>query len=239
MGGADRSQSEATQVIKILNKILITIQGRTLLLFYQLKQGLKHNEAGSSNYIQVLPSAELARYNLKGLTPEMFCVNIADMVNLRGMYCGQIENEKQIPVAKWAINYDEFLQLRNSLPSQLSHQQIVQRLKTMPGYVRESDNQYIDFEERVVPRQTGDQSNFSGYRLTVMTEEIEDQITSHAYYYLDTCTAAGWQDIPPPVTDYAAVRSAVENKLQQIRDAGINILAVNDETDYLIEPAGN
>lgn len=216
----------------VLNKILITIQGRTLILYYQVKQGLATNAAGRSNYIRVMPSEELSRFNLKGLTPEMFCVNIADMVNLRGMYSGQVENEKQIPVAKWSLNYDEYLQLKDVLASQLTHRQIVTRLAPMPGYVKESDGQYIDFEERVVPR---DNATFSGYRLTLMTEEIDGNISTLAYYYLDTCTAAGWQDVPPPQQDYAAVRSAVENKLQQIRDAGITIQTVNDETDYLFE----
>ncbi len=216
----------------VLNKILITIQGRTLILYYQVKQGMAATAAGRSNYIQVMPSEELSRFNLKGLTPEMFCVNIADMVNLRGMYSGQVENEKQLPVAKWSLNYDEYLQLKDALASQLTHQQIVEKLASMPGYAKESDDQYIDFEERVVPR---DDATFSGYRLTLMTEEIDGNISTIAYYYLDTCTAAGWQDVPPPQADFAAVRSAVENKLQQIRDAGITIQTVNDETDYLIE----
>jgi hypothetical protein len=234
MGGADSNQSQTGINKIILNKILITIQGRTLLLFYQLKQGLQANGTGSSNYIQVLPSAELARFNLKGLTPEMFCVNIADMVNIRGMYTGQVENEKQIPVAKWALNYDEFLQLKNALISQLSHKQIVKLLSNLPGYVGESDDQYIDFEERVVTHPSGDHTSFSGYRLSIMTEEVEGHISTHAYYYLDTCTGDGWQDMPPPQGDYAAVRSALENKLQQIREAGVRISAANDETDYLI-----
>lgn len=215
-----------------MNKILITIQGRTLILFYQVKQGLQAN--GTSNYIQVLPSAELARFNLKGLTPEMFCVNISDMVNIRGMYCGQVENEKQNPVAKWSLNYDEFLQLKSARAAQLSHKQIVKLLSSMPDYAGETDDQYIDFEERVITHASGDHTSYSGYRLTIMTEEVEGNISTHAYYYLDTCTSDGWQDMPPPQADYAVVRSALENKLQQIREAGVNISAANDETDYLI-----
>jgi hypothetical protein len=218
----------------VLNKLLITIQGRTLILHYQIKHGLQRNGSLPVNFIQVLPSAELSRFNLKGLTPEMFCVNIADMVNIRGMYSGMVENEKQIPIAKWAINYEEFLQLKNVLVSQLSHKQIVQLLAAMPDYARETDDQYIDFEERVVPHKTESQGRFSGYRLTLMTEEIEGKISTHAYYYLDTCTAEGWQDFPPPPADVEAVKIALENKLQRIREAGINISAVNDETDYLI-----
>ena len=221
----------------ILNKILITIQGRTLILNYQVKQGIKRTDAGSNNYIQVLPSAELSRYSLKGLTPEMFCVNIADMVNIRGMYSGQVENEKQIPVAKWAINREEFLQIKSVLAAQLSHKAIVQLLAAMPEYTRESDDQYIDFEERIVPYQSGDQTGFSGFRLALMTEEIEGTINTHAYYYLDIHTQEGWQDTPPPPEHIAAVQGALENRLRSIREAGVNISKVNDETDYLIEHA--
>ena len=116
-----------------MNKILITIQGRTLILYYQIKRSLAHKSTGSANYIHVLPSAELTRFNLKGLTPEMFCVNIADMVNIRGLYTGQVENERQISVAKWEINYEEYLQIKNTLSSQLSHQKLVNLLAAMPG----------------------------------------------------------------------------------------------------------
>jgi hypothetical protein len=214
-----------------VNKILITIQGRTLILFYQVKQG----QTSRTNYIQVFPSTELERFNLKGLTPEMFCVNIADMVNIRGMYSGLVENEKQVTVAKWAINYEEFLQLKNVLASQLQHKDIVQLIANIPGYTRQSDDQYIDFEECIVPHKMGDQTCFSGFRLTLMTEEIEDTISTHAYYYLDTHTHEGWQDIPPPPEHVEAVLIALENKLQNIREAGVNISKVTDETDYMLE----
>ena len=107
-------------------------------MHYQVKQGQERKGTGWANYIQVFPSAELSRFNLKGLTPEMFCVNISDMVNIRGMYSGQVENEKQIPVAKWEINYDEYLQLKNTVTSRLSHKQIVNLLAAMSGYVGES-----------------------------------------------------------------------------------------------------
>jgi hypothetical protein len=87
-----------------LNKLLITIQGRTLILYYQVKQGMVRNNTAHKSYIEVLPSDELARFDLKGLTPDMFCVNIADMVNIRGLFSGQVENEKQLPVARWQLN---------------------------------------------------------------------------------------------------------------------------------------
>ncbi len=218
-----------------MNKILITIQGKTLILYYQVKLGLERKGSGWTNYIEVLPSADLARFNLKGLTPEMFCVNISDMANLRGQYRGQVENERQITVAKWEINYDEYQHLKSRINTQLTHKQVVKLLSSMPGYLQETDDQYIDFEERVVPHKTGENTTFSGYRLTILTEDIEGDILTRAYYYLDTHRQEGWQDIPPQQSDHAAVKVALENKLLSIREAGVNISSVNDETDYAIE----
>ncbi len=217
-----------------MNKILITIQGRTLILYYQIKLGLERKGDGWSNYIEVLPTAELTRFNLKGLTPEMFCVNISDMVNIRSLYRGQVENERQIDVAKWELNYDEFLQLKSGINTRLTHKQIVKILSSMPGYLQETDNQYIDFEERVVPYKTGLGTAFSGYRLSIMTEDIEGDISTSAYYYLDTHKHEGWQDTPPPQSDCEVVKIALVNKLQCIREAGVQILSVNDETDYAV-----
>ena len=217
-----------------MNKILITIQGRTLILYYQIKLGLERKGDGWSNYIEVLPTSELTRFNLKGLTPEMFCVNISDMVNIRSLYRGQVENERQIDVAKWELNYDEFLQLKSGVNTQLTHKQIVKILSSMPGYLQETDSQYIDFEERVVPHKTGADTAFSGYRLSIMTEDIEGHISSSAYYYLDTHKPEGWQDTPPPQSDYELVKIALTNKLQRIREAGVQILSLNDETDYAV-----
>ncbi len=191
-----------------------------------------------AQYIAVLPSAELDRFNLKGLTPEMFCVNIADMVNIRGLYSGQVENERQLPVAKWEMNYDEYLELKNNAATPLTHREIVNLLAALPGYLQETDDQYIEFEERVVPHQTGDHTTFSGYRLTVMTEEIEDQITTSAFYYLDTCTAAGWQGYPPPQADFVAIQIALKHTLDAISAAGVDLLQVSDETDYAIVADG-
>jgi hypothetical protein len=218
----------------ILNKILVTIQGRTLILTYQIKRGLERKDTGRANYIQILPSAELARYNLKGLTPEMFCVNISDMVNIRGLYSGQVENERQQAVAKWALNYDEFLQLRSSVATQLNHQQLVNLLASTPGYIHESDGQYIEFEERVVPHETGENATYSGYRLTLMTEEIEGDISTRAYYYLDTCNSEGWQETLPPPQAYEPIQIALANRIQSIRNAGVRLTTVSDETDYAI-----
>jgi hypothetical protein len=221
-----------------LNKLLITIQGRTLILYYQIRQKPADMGGSRAQYIAVLPSAELDRFNLKGLTPEMFCVNIADMVNIRGLYSGQVENERQVPVAKWEMNYDEYLELKNNAATPLTHREIVNLLAALPGYVQETDDQYIEFEERVVPHETGDHATFSGYRLTVMTEEIEDQITTSAFYYLDTCTAAGWQGYPPPQADFEAIQIALKHTLDAISAAGVDLLQVSDETDYAIVADG-
>ena len=215
-----------------MNKILVTLQGRTLILYYQVRSGLERKGAGWANYIQVLPSAELERYNLKGLTPEMFCVNITDMINIRGMNCGQVENEKQLPVAKWELNYDEFLHLKSTVSSKLSHQQMVSLLSAMPAYAGTMDNQYIEFEERIVTRKDEEKTIYSGYRLTLMSEEIEGNLETHAYYYLDTCTDQGWQDVPPLAADHESIRKALEAKLEHIRETGILLTRIDDETDY-------
>ena len=218
----------------ILKKILITIQGKTLILHYQVKPGLVRKGSGWASYIQVLPSAELARFDLKGLTPEMFCVNISDMVNIRGLFSGQVENERQVTVARWEINHEDYLQAISTQAAKLTHLQIADLLASLPGYLQETDNQFIDFEESVVPHETGEPGAFSGYRLTIVTEDIEDKIAPYAYYNLDTHTAEGWQGYPPPQADYEPIRAALENKLQAIREAGVPLTQVDDETDYAI-----
>jgi hypothetical protein len=217
-----------------LKKILITIQGKTLILHYQVKPGLVRKGSGWASYIQVLPSAELARFDLKGLTPEMFCVNISDMANIRGLFSGQVENERQVTVARWEINHEDYLQAISTQAAKLTQLQIVDLLASLPGYLQETDNQFIDFEESVVPHETGGPGAFSGYRLTIVTEDIEDKIAPYAYYNLDTHTPEGWQGYPPPQADYAPIRAALENKLQAIREAGVPLTQVDDETDYAI-----
>lgn len=217
-----------------MKKILITIQGKTLILHYQVKHGLVRKGSGWATYIQVLPSSELARFDLKGLTPEMFCVNISDMVNIRGLFSGQVENERQVPVARWEMNHEDYLQATGTLAAKLTHLQIVNLLAPLPGYIQEADNQFIDFEERVVPHETEEHATFSGYRLTIVTEDIEDKVAPYAYYNLDTHTPEGWQGYPPPQADYEPIRIALENKLQAIREAGVQVTQVYDETDYAI-----
>jgi hypothetical protein len=214
-----------------LNKILVTIQGKTLIVYYRIRSGLSHNNTRSASYIEVLPNADLAKCNLQGLTPEMFCVNIADMVNIRGLYTGTVENERQLAVAKWSLNYDEYLHLKNTAAPPLSHAQLAVLLSSMPGYVRTADEHYIEFEASVIPHSAA-QNSYSGYRLSLMTEEIAEQITTRAYYYLDTHTASGWQDTPPLAQERAAIQAAVQQKLQEIRDVGVQLASVRDETDY-------
>jgi hypothetical protein len=217
-----------------LKKILITIQGKTLILHYQVKHGLVRKGSGWASYIEVLPSSELARFDLKGLTPEMFCVNISDMVNIRGLLSGQVENERQVPVARWEINHDEYLDATSTQEAKLTHPQIVNLLASLPGYIQETDNQFIDFEENVIPHETGGPATFSGYRLTIVTEDIDDKVAPYAYYNLDTLTPEGWQGYPPPQADYEPIRTALENQLQSIREAGVQLTQVDDETDYAI-----
>lgn len=217
-----------------MNKLLITIQGRTLILYYQIRRRVADNGALGAQYIAVLPAPELDRFNLKGLTPEMFCVNIADMVNIRGQYSGQVENERQLPVAKWHMDYDEFLQLKNTITVPLTHAMTVSLLASLDGYMAEADNQYIEFEERVIYRKTGDGTTGSGYRLTIMTEEIEDEVNTSAFYYLDTFDSSGWSGYPPPHVELDTIQSALNNKLEAIRLAGVALAQVSDETDYAI-----
>ncbi len=215
-----------------MNKLLITIRGRTLILHYQIKHSPAQQGKARANYIQVLPSSELARYDLKGLTPEMFCVNIADLVNFRGQYNGQVENERQVMVAKWAMNYEEYLQLKNALPAQPTHDQIVELLIHLPGYMRETDGQYIEFEECVVP----DGKTVSGYRLTLLTETVEGTTSTNAFYSLDTHTPQGWLERLPPVIHHISIQTAVQYKLDAILKAGVTVNQVHDETDYAITP---
>jgi len=217
-----------------LKKILITIQGKTLILHYQVKHGLVRKGSGWATYIEVLPSSELARFDLKGLTPEMFCVNISDMVNIRGLFSGQVENERQVPVARWEINHEEYLQATSTQEAKLTHLQIVNLLASLPGYIQEADDQFIDFEESVVSDETGEPATFSGYRLTIVTEDIDDKVAPYAYYNLDIHTPEGWQGYPPPQADYEPIRTALADKLQAIREAGVQLTQVDDETDYAI-----
>ena len=205
-----------------------------MILTYQAKHGLARRNASLPAYIEVLPSDELARFDLKGLTPEMFCVNIADMVNGRGMFSGEVENEKQVVIARWSMNKEEYLEASRIPLSKLTHMQIASLLALFPAYIQEMDNHYIDFAERVVPHASLEHNRYSGYRFTIVTEEIEDDISSYAYYTLDTCVNDTWQDNLPPQTDFVAIRNAVDKLLQAIHEAGVQLSEVRDETDYAV-----
>ena len=190
--------------------------------------------AAWAGYIAVSPSAELSRFDLSGLTPEMFCVNISDMVNIHGLIDGVVENERQIPVARWAINYEDYLNAIRAQATKLTHRQIVDLLASLPGYIQEADNQFVDFEEQIIPHKTVGNTAYSGYRLTIVTEDIEDKVAPYAYYNLDTHTLEGWQGMPPQPADYEPIRLALEKQLQSIKDAGVQLTQVDDETDYAI-----
>jgi hypothetical protein len=215
-----------------LNKILVKLQGKTLILHYQVKPGLVRSGVGWTAYIEVLPSSGLAGFDIKGLTPEMFCVNISDSVNIRGLFSGEVENEQQITVAHWAMNEEEYLRALDNAALKPTHRQIVDLLERLPGYVQELDGQFVDFEENVVPHGAGEYAIFSGYRLTIVTEDMGNKNAPYAFYSLDTRTMKGWQDIPPPLADHAAVRKAMVDKLQAIVAAGVPVAQAHDETDY-------
>lgn len=217
-----------------MKKVLIAIQGKTLILQYQVKSGLVRNGSGWATYIQVLPSAELTRFNLKGLTPEMFCVNISDMVNIRGIFSGNVENEKQITVARYEINQDDYLDAVANPIIPLTHLQVVNLLEPLADYIQEWDNQFVDFEEIVTPQDAATPDTFSGYRLTIVTEDMGDKAAPYAFYNLDTHTPDGWQGYPPPHPNHEPIRTALMHKLQVISDAGVHIKQVYDETDYAV-----
>lgn len=182
-------------------------------------------------YIEVQPSSELSRFNLRGLTPEMFCVNISDMVNVRGLSSGVVENELQLPVAHWEINQDDY---RRAINIRLTHAQVLDLLIALPGYVEEVDDEFIEFEERVIQNTLTDEHAAYGYRLTIATTDIGNKTAPFAYYHLDTNTEDNWQGYPPPVNQHETIRNALARQLQAISDAGVQLNQVFDATDYAI-----
>lgn len=186
---------------------------------------------GWTPYIEVLPVAELSRFNLRGLTPEMFCVNISDMVNVRGLLSGVVENELQLPVARWEINQDDY---QRAINIKLTHTQILDLLISLPAYVEEVDDEFIEFEERVIQNTLADEPTSFGYRLTIVTADIGDKIAPYAYYNLDTHTEDSWQGYPAPVNQHELIRNALATQLQAISDAGVQLTQVYDATDYAV-----
>lgn len=213
-----------------MKKVLITIQGKTLILQYQVQPGLMRKGIGWKPYIQVLPSAELAGFNLRGLTPDMFCVNISDRVNVRRQLSGVVENEQQQPVARWEIDEDDY---RAALNVKLTHTQIVGLLTPLPGFVEEIDEEFIEFEQRVIPY-SAEAGTASGYRLTIVTTNIGEKVAPFAYYQLDIHTEDGWQGYAPPTAQHERIRRALAVQLHAIADAGVQLTQVDDATDYVI-----
>lgn len=218
-----------------MKKIVVTIEGKTVILQYQVKPGSARKGSGWETYIEVLPTPELSRFNLKGLSPETFCVNISDMVNIGGVFSAVVENEQQIPVARWEMNPDDYHKAIGNLKVKLTHLQMVNLLNPLPGFVQETDSQFIDFEERVLPLAHEAQpaaATHGGYRLTIVTDDMGDKIAPYAFYNLDVHTGEGWQGYPPPQAYYEAVRTALKNKLHAIGEAGVPVTQIYDETDY-------
>ena len=138
------------------------------------------------------------------------------MVNMRGLYSGVVENERQLPVARWSMNRDEYLEVTKAQAKKLTHQQIVALLSLLPNFARETENHYIDFEECVISHINEDKPTHSGYRLTIVTEETETGINSYAYFTFDSYTPEGWQGTLPPQLDYPALHLALNSKFQSI-----------------------
>lgn len=215
-----------------VQKILVHIQGNTLILTYQVKSGLVRKGAGWEPYIRVLPSSELSRFDLRGLSPDMFCTNIADTVNVRGQLAGVVENEQQLPVAQWKIDREDYRQALSSCT--LNHQQMVALLDSLPDYVTESDDEFIEFESVLAPRNGNSYS--CGYRLTVVTRNIGARVAPYAIYNLDTFKDGEWQAIAPSADDRAELRARLEIRLNSITDAGVPLTHAYDVTDYTPPP---
>ena len=209
-----------------MNKVLIRILGKTLILPFQMQLALMHTSATCQPYIRVLATADLARFNLLGLTPEMFCVNIADQVNVRGYLSGIVENEQQVLVAQWLIDEDEY---HAALQIRPSHQHWVVWLTQVDGYVAGTDEEFIEFECRSLP--LTDDSGY-GYRLTVVSVDIGGNIAPYASYQFDSYAGNDWQYIAPAVEILPALRKALTQTLQEIANAGVILTTVFDETDY-------
>ncbi|MEQ1668920.1 MAG: hypothetical protein ABL868_10740, partial [Sulfuriferula sp.] len=202
------------------------ILGKTLILPFHMQLGLVRADATCQPYIRVLATADLARFNLRGLTPEMFCVNIADQVNVRGYLSGIVENEQQIQVAQWLIDEDEY---HAALQVRPSHQHWVAWLAQVDGYVADIDEEFIEFECHSLPVAN---DSGCGYRLTVVSADIGDKIAPYASYQFDSYANKDWQYAALAAENLPALRKALAQTLQQIADAGVVLTAIFDETDY-------
>lgn len=221
-----------------MQKVVVRIQGRTLILPYQVKSGVVRDGVGGEPYIQVQPAGDLSRFHLRGLTPEMFCVNISDAVNIRRQFSGLVENEQQLPVAQWTVDREDYLKAIRECAVKLTHLQVVNLLQPLSGYVGEADGEFIDLEEKVVPHEGKAGDAHSGYRLTVATEDAGERIAPYAYYSFDVWQSGQWRDNPPPAAHQEAVRMALARMLQVIRDAGVHLTKIYDQTDYAVGAQG-
>jgi hypothetical protein len=204
-----------------LNKVLIRILGKTLILPFQVRLSAARSTVAALSYIQIFPTADLARFNLRGLTPEMFCVNIADQVNVRGFLSGTVENEQQILVAQWLIDEDEY---RAALQVKPDHAYWLARLAQINGYLPSHDEEFIEIEHRV--------DGIHGYRLTVVTADIGDKVAPYASYQFDSYQAHEWQGLVPDDQYLSELRQHLADTLQNIAQEGVKLTAVFDETDY-------
>lgn len=208
-----------------MQKIVVTLAGKTCILRYEIKPGGERDGLTWDAYIAVLPTPELARFNLKGLSPAMFCVNIADTVNTHQVFACVVENEQQIPVARWRMSEDDYrLALRTHAPV-LSHAALVQALKAVPGHVQ-SDAPYVDFAAVVV--------DGSGYQLSVVSEAMGERRAPFVFYTLDTQVDGSWSGYPPPQAHLPQLRAALDAQLRAIVAADVALTQVYDETDYVI-----
>ncbi len=210
-----------------LNKVLVRILGKTLILPFQMMLGQLRPDLTYQPYIRVLPTADLARFNLRGLTPEMFCVNIADQVNVRGLLSGVVDNEQQVLVAQWLIDEDEY---RAALQVKPDHTYWLARLAQLDGYVATLDDEFVELEMRVMP---GAADSGYGYRLTVVTADIGDKVAPYASYQFDSYVENDWQGIAPAAEYLPELRQYLAQTVQQIADAGVILTTVFDETDYV------
>lgn len=211
-----------------MQKILVTLQGNTLILPYEVKSGLLRNGSGWAAYIRIPPAQDLTRFDLRGLTPDMFCINIADSVNVRGQLSGVVENEQQLPVAQWTIDAADYRQAISAC--RLNHAQMLALLISLPGYVSEDNDEFIEFEGMLAPR--NGVACASGYRLTVVTQDIGDRTAPYASYNLDTYSGGEWRSIAPPATDHAALHALLKAHIEAIIHAGVPITQQYDSTDY-------
>ncbi|WP_162085218.1 hypothetical protein [Sulfuriferula nivalis] len=204
-----------------MNKVLVRILGKTLILPFQMRLSTARSAIAALPYVQIFPTADLARFNLRGLTPEMFCVNIADQINVRGLLSGTVENEQQILVAQWLIDEDEY---RAALQVKPDHAYWVARLAQIHGYLPTLDEEFVEIEQLV--------DGVHGYRLTVVTADIGDKIAPYASYQFDSYQAHEWLGLVPDNQYLSELRLHLADTLQNIAQAGVKLTAVFDETDY-------